>query len=133
LTPTQGYAEELRLQGLIAREHARAPEAANTNWSSIASHYLSLEALTGSPVVRLNLAVAVAESEGAEAGLSILSGLDEALPHNHRLPAVRAELARRAGNMKLARASYDEAIGRCTNDVERAHLLTQRNTLDQTR
>jgi RNA polymerase sigma-70 factor (ECF subfamily) len=133
LTPTEGYAEELRLQSLIACEHARAPTAADTDWSSITSHYLSLDALTGSPVVRLNLAVAVAESEGAEAGLTILSGLDEALPHNHRLPAVRAELARRAGHIKLARASYDEAIGRCTNDVERAHLVAQRNALDQTR
>ena len=65
----------------------------------IASHYLRLEALTGSPVVTLNRAVAVAESEGAQAGLAILSGLDQALPHNHRLPAVRAELARRAGNI----------------------------------
>ena len=133
LTPTEGYAEELRLQSLIAREHARALTAADTDWSAIASHYLKLEALTGSPVVRLNRAVAVAESEGAQAGLAILGGLDQALSRNHRLPAVRAELARRAGNIELARASYDQAIDRCTNDVERAHLVAQRTTLNQAR
>jgi len=130
LTSTEGYAEELRLQGLIACEHVRASTAEDTDWSVVASHYLRLEALTGSPVVTLNRAVAVAESEGAQAGLAILSGLDRALPHNHRLPSVRAELARRAGNIDLARASYDQALGRCTNDVERAHLVAQRNTLE---
>jgi RNA polymerase sigma-70 factor (ECF subfamily) len=130
LTPAGGYAEELRLQGLIACEHARAPTAEDTDWSSIASHYLDLEALTGSPVVRLNRAVAVAETEGALAGLAILSELDQELPHNHRLPAVRAELARRAGNVELARASYDQAIDRCSNEVERAYLSAQRDALD---
>ncbi len=130
LPPTDGYAGELRLQGLIAFEHARARTADDTDWSLIASHYLSLEALTGSPVVRLNRAVAVAESEGAHAGLAVLSGLDEALPRNHRLPAVRAELARRAGNIDLARASYDQAIDRCSNEVERKYLMAQRNALD---
>lgn len=133
LTPTEGYAEELRLQGMISYEHARAPTAEDTDWTEIASHYLRLEALTESPVVSLNRAVAVAESEGAHAGLAILSGLDQALPHNHRLPAVRAELARRAGNIDLARVSYDQALSRCTNDVERVHLMAQRNALDQAR
>ena len=133
LTPTEGYAEELRLQSLIACEHARAPTAADTDWAVIAAQYLELEALTGSPVVRLNRAVAVAESEGSQAGLAILSGLDQALSHNHRLPAVRAELARRAGNIELARTSYDQAIDRCTNDVERAYLVAQRTTLNQAR
>ncbi len=131
IAPTEGYAEELRIQGLIAGEHARASTADDTDWSAVASHYLRLEALTESPVVTLNRAVAVAESEGAQAGLAILSGLDQALAHNHRLPAVRAELARRAGNIELARASYDQALARCTNDVERAHLVARRNTLDQ--
>lgn len=133
LVSTEGYAEELRLQSLIACEHARASTAEDTDWAVIAAHYLTLEELTGSPVVRLNRAVAVAESEGADAGLAVLSGLDQALPNNHRLPAVRAELARRAGDIDLARASYGQALARCTNDVERAHLEAQRDALDQTR
>lgn len=133
LTPTEGYAEELRLQGEIAREHSRSSSAAATDWSLISSRYLELEMLTGSPVVRLNRAVALAESDGPDAGLAILEGLDDALPGNHRLPAVRAELARRGDNLELARASYDEAIGRCDNAVERAHLVEQRKAVDEAR
>ena len=50
---------------------------------------------------------------------------------NHRLFAVRADLARRAGNIDLARISYTQALALCANDVERAHLAAQRDTLNQ--
>jgi RNA polymerase sigma-70 factor, ECF subfamily len=122
LRPLDGYAEELRLQALIAAEHARAPTAASTNWSAIAEHYAILEARTGSAIVRLNRAVALAEVHGASAGLALLAGLDDVLRDNYRVPAVRAELARRAGDVDLARASYRMAIALCPNAVERAHL-----------
>lgn len=77
-------------QALIAAEHAVAPRAAVTDWPRIARWYAELESLTGSPVVRLNRAVALAEAQGAAAGLRLPDGLD--LP-GHRLPAVRAEIA----------------------------------------
>jgi len=124
-----GYAEELRLQALIAAEHARAPTAAATDWSAIAGHYAALEARTGSAVVRLNRAVAVAETRGPRAGLALIAGLDDVLPDNHRVAAVRAELARRAGDTELARASYREAIGMCSNDAERTHLRARLDAL----
>lgn len=122
LEPDEGYAEELRLQALIAAEHARAPTAAATDWTVIAGHYATLEARTGSPIVRLNRAVAVAEAQGPRAGLALLTGLDEVLPDHHRVAAVRAELAQRAGDVELARTSYRQAIALCANEVERAHL-----------
>lgn len=122
VAPTRGYAEELRLQALIAAEHARAPAAQATDWGAIARLYERLEALTGSPIVRLNRAVAVAEVSGPGAGLALLATLDESLGRHHRLAAVRAELAVRAGDAGLARASYERAIELCTNDVERAYL-----------
>ncbi|MDJ0769850.1 MAG: sigma factor [Ilumatobacter sp.] len=122
LQPSDGYAEELRLQVLIAAEHAQAPTADATDWAAITGHYADLEALTGSAVVRLNRAVAVAEVEGVEAGLVLLAGLDDLLDGNHRLHAVRADLAERAGDLDLAVASYRKAIDRCANEVERAHL-----------
>lgn len=134
LAPSEGYAEELRLQALIAAEHARAPTAEATNWTAIADHYATLEARTGSAVVRLNRAVAVAEAEGPHAGLALLTGLDDLLPGNHRVAAVRAELAQRAGNIELARTSYRNALDLCSNDVERLHLrarLTGVETLDR--
>jgi RNA polymerase sigma-70 factor, ECF subfamily len=122
LQPEEGFAEELRLQALIAAEHARAPTAAATDWNAIAGHYADLEARTGSAIVRLNRAVAVAEAQGPAAGLALIAGLELVLRDNHRVAAVRAELARRVGDTELARASYRTAIGLCANDAERTHL-----------
>lgn len=131
--PTDGYAEELRLQAAIAAEHARAATAEATDWSAIAALYATLEARTASPIVRLNRAVAVAEAEGPRAGLALLDGLDERLDGHHRLDAVRAELARRAGDLAAARASYRRAVERCGNEVERAHLRARLAGLDRVR
>lgn len=132
LPPTGGYAEELRLQGLIAVEHAQVLTAGDTDWVTIATRYAELEALTQSPVVRLNRAIAVAETDGAEAGLALLSDLDAASPRTHRLAAVRADLARRAGHLELARASYVTALASCANEVERRHLAAQLASLQAT-
>ncbi|MEM9073160.1 MAG: DUF6596 domain-containing protein [Myxococcota bacterium] len=131
LAPAQGYAEALRLQALIATEHARTANAESTDWSTIARLYAALEALTGSPVVRLNRAVAVAEVEGPNAGLALLETLDEFLANHHRLSAVRAALAERDGDVALARASYQKAIALCSNDVEREHLQAQLRGLNE--
>lgn len=111
------------LQALIAAEHAIAPTAADTDWIRIAARYAELESVTGSPVVRLNRAVAVAEADGPIAGLVLLDGLD--LP-GHRLPATRAELLLRADQYDAARAAFDQAIALCDNDAERAHLTARR-------
>ena len=107
------------LEALVAAEHAVAPNPAATDWVRIAARYAELEELTGSPVVRLNRAVAVAEADGPLAGLALLEGLD--LP-GHRLPAVRGELLRRAGREPEARAALARALELCGNDAERAHL-----------
>jgi RNA polymerase sigma-70 factor (ECF subfamily) len=114
------------LQALIAAEHAIAPTAADTDWARVADRYRELEALTGSPVVRLNRAVAVAEADGPLAGLGLLAGLE--LP-GHRLPGVRAELLRRAGRYDEARDELDRALARCGNAAERRHLQQRRESL----
>lgn len=120
-----GAAEELRLQAQIASRHATAVTADDTDWPAIAADYARLEQLTGSPVVRLNRAVAVAEADGARAGLVLLHGLDELLPHSHRLPAVRGELLARAGDVDGARAALEIAIERCRNEAELTHLRSR--------
>ena len=114
------------LQALIAAEHAIARSAEDTDWSRIADRYRELDELTGSPVVRLNRAVAVAEADGPLAGLRLLDGLD--LP-GHRLPGVRSELLRRAGRYDEARAELERAIAACDNDPERRHLEGRREEL----
>ncbi|MEO5983799.1 MAG: DUF6596 domain-containing protein [Pedococcus sp.] len=118
-----------QLQALIAAEHAIAPDAAATRWDRIAERYAELEALSPSPVVRLARAVAVAEAQGPRAGLHLLDGLDDQLSHSHRLPAVRAELLSRAGDIDGADAAYVLAIERCANDAERALLVQRRADL----
>lgn len=122
LARTTGWAEELRLQALIAAEHATAAGASETDWARISALYATLETFTRSPVVRLNRAVAVAESDGPERGLSLLEGLEARLPEHARLRVVRAELARRAGMADLAEASYREALELSLNAVEHAHV-----------
>lgn len=122
LEPTEGYAEELRLQAKIAAVHARSRSAVDTDWAVVATLYAQLEALTDSAVVRLNRAVALAESEGPRAGLVFLEGLDQLLSHSHRLGAIRGDLYERLGDIDRARTNYLEAIGRCTNEAEQAHL-----------
>ncbi len=130
LSSGSGYAEELRLQALIAAEHASAPTAAATDWATIASHYAVLETLTGSAIVRLNRAVAVAEAQDAQAGLALLAALDVVLPNNHRLAAVRGELAYRTGDLQLARDSFRTALSLCGNEVERTHLSARLAEID---
>lgn len=122
LAPSTGRAEEFRLQALIASEHASAPHPDATDWPAIARHYAHLEALTRSPVVRLNRAVAVAWADGAGAGLALLEGLEAALPTSHRVSAVRAELLIRAGRRDDAVEAYLRAIDLCGNEAERRHL-----------
>ena len=121
-----GEARSYLLQALIAAEHATAATAADTDWARIAALYGDLETHTGSPVVRLNRAVAVAEARGPQAGLTLLDGLDDQLPDGHRLPAVRAELLVRAGRREEAAEQFDLAVARCGNEVEREHLSRRR-------
>ncbi len=107
------------LQALIAAEHAMAPSASDTDWVRVSARYRELEQLTGSPVVRLNRAVAVAEADGPLAGLALLDGLKLA---GHRLPAVRGQLLLRLGRDEEARAELLRAIEACGNEAERAGL-----------
>jgi predicted RNA polymerase sigma factor len=114
------------LQALVAAEHAIARTAEETDWSRIVARYDELLTLADTPVVRLNRAVAVAEADGAPAGLAALERVTGAQLPGHRLPAVRAELLARAGRLDEARAAYDEAIERCGNEAELAHLEKRR-------
>ena len=126
-----GLAGEYLLQALIAAEHAIAAQAADTRWDRIAGYYAELESLTGSPVVRLNRAVAVAEAEGPAAGLALLDGLDASLPRSHRLAAARAALLARLGRDEAARAAYALAIALCGNDLETEHLRDELTALER--
>ena len=128
--PWAGLAGEYLLQALIAAEHAIAARAEETRWDRIAGYYAELESLTGSPVVRLNRAVAVAAAEGPAAGLALLDELDAALPRSHRLAGARAALLADLGQHQAARAAYRQALTLCGNGREVEHLRGQLAALD---
>jgi RNA polymerase sigma factor (sigma-70 family) len=112
------------LQAAIAAGHAVAPSVEETDWVRIASLYTELAVVTGSPVVELNRAVAVAQAYGPAAGLEIVDGLREnrALRDYHLLPSVRGELLTSLGRIDEARAEYARAAELATNEQERALL-----------
>lgn len=115
------------LQARIAAEHGTAPTSAETRWERILAHYDALLTVMPSPAAQLARAVAVAEAAGPEAGLRALA--DIAAVGSHRPSAVRAELLRRTGHLAEAREAYREAIRRCRNDAESAHLAARLESL----
>jgi predicted RNA polymerase sigma factor len=113
---------EYQAQAAIAALHADAATTAETDWVQIVEWYDELLLLTGSPVVRLNRAVAVGEADGPQAGLSALADLDPGLP---RYVAVQAYLHERAGDLELAARLYAEAARAAASVPERDHLTRQ--------
>jgi RNA polymerase sigma-70 factor (ECF subfamily) len=101
------------IQAAIAALHAGEP----TDWPQIAALYGELSRLTGSPVVELNRAVAVAEAEGPEAGLAIADGL--ALDDYRYLHSARGEMLRRLGRTGEARTAFARAAALARDDAER--------------
>ena len=122
------------LQGAIAACHARARTAAETDWRAIADLYVELHALTPSPVIELNRAVAVAMADGPAAGLAIVDGLrgEKALAGYHLLPAVRADFLAKLGRVEEAKSELERAISLTRNESERALMRARRDALGST-
>src|SRR5918912_561946 len=116
--------EVLGLLALVLLSESRRAARVAPDWAQVLALYDHLVALTPSPVVALNRAVAVAEVHGPTAALVLLDGLD--LPRSHLLPAVRADLLRRLGRTTEAVAAYDTALGLAGNATERAFLERRR-------
>src|SRR2546423_3081849 len=114
------------LQAAIAACHARARSVEETDWPRIVALYDGLTALTGSPVVELNRAVAVAMAFGPEAGLALVGLLaQEPPPRPHPpLPGARGDPPPRVGRLAEARQEFERAADLCDNDRERELLLS---------
>lgn len=112
------------LQAAIAAVHAEAATAADTDWPQIVALYDLLMRIAPTPVVALNRAVAVAERDGAAAGLALVDALlaDGALAGYHLAHACRAELLRRLGRTDEARHAYQRALGLVRQLPERDFL-----------
>jgi RNA polymerase sigma-70 factor (ECF subfamily) len=107
------------LQAALAVLHTDEPQ----DWAQIAALYGELARLTGSPVVELNRAVAIAEAGDVDGALALVESLE--LHRYHYLHSTRAELLRRLDRAEDARAAYIRALEFVHSDAER-RLLEQR-------
>jgi RNA polymerase sigma-70 factor (ECF subfamily) len=121
----QGPLGPYALQAAIAACHARARVADETDWPRIVALYEQLAEITPSPVIELNLAVAVAMAEGPQAGLARVDALaaEPSLKNYHLLPSVRGDLLKKLGRFAEARAEFERAASLTQNAREKALLL----------
>jgi RNA polymerase sigma-70 factor (ECF subfamily) len=109
-----------QIQAAISAVHSDAQTASATDWRQILALYDQLMAVAPTPVVALNRAVAVAETQGPEAGLALAEALD--LDDYHVYHAIRAALLRRLGRTAAAADAYGQAAARTGNAAEQAYL-----------
>jgi RNA polymerase sigma-70 factor (ECF subfamily) len=116
-----------QLQAAIAGCHALAPRADMTDWARIAHLYDQLVEMTGSPVVELNRAVAVAMADGPAVGLALVNDLaaSGALKQYYLLAATRADLLRRLGRRAEAATAYREALALVATEPEARFLAAR--------
>lgn len=120
-----------QLQAAIAALHAQAVSADQTDWPGIAALYAQLLALTPSPVVALNHAVAVAMAATPDEGLALIDRID-GLDRYHLLHSARADLLRRLGRAVEAASAYRRAHELATNPADRRFLAGRLHDLDVT-
>jgi RNA polymerase sigma-70 factor (ECF subfamily) len=116
-----------QVQAAINAVHSDALVAGATDWRQILLLYTQLLALTPSPIVALNRAIALAEVEGPMGALGILDDLP--LSNYYLFHAVRADLLRRLHRAAEASLAYDAALALTTNAAERAFLQRARQAL----
>jgi RNA polymerase sigma-70 factor (ECF subfamily) len=112
---------------LLAAINAVHTDGDAPDWAQIVALYDQLLVLDGSPVVRLNRALAVGMRDGPEAGLALVDALEPDLSAYHPFHAVRADLLRRLGRTAASRAAYDRAIALAGNAAEIAYLGRRRD------
>jgi RNA polymerase sigma-70 factor (ECF subfamily) len=117
-----------QLEAAVQSAHVARRLTGRTNWAAIAKLYETLEAMTGSPVVAINRAVALSEAGNPATGLAVLDGLadDARLQTYQPYWAARANLLIRAGRTGEALSAYDRAIGLEAEPAVRDFLQARR-------
>jgi len=123
-TLRSGAVGPYQLEAAIAAVHSEADSVETTDWEQIAGLYRILEKIDPSPMVTLGSAVAVAMTQGPEAGIATVEGLadDRHLGDHHRRLSVLAHLQELAGRPDLARSNYLAALERTRNTAEQNYL-----------
>lgn len=122
---SRGIVGSYQLQAAIASLHDEAPNAADTDWPQILALYTVLLRVADNPMVRLSHAIATAMVHGPEAGLRLVSTLeqDPRMTGTHRIDAVRGHLHEMAGDRVAAERHYRAAAARTNSLPERLYLL----------
>ena len=118
-----------QIQAAINAVHSDAPTVAATSWDQIVALYDQLIAITASPIVALNRAVAVAELDGAAIALDEVDRLAEPLAEFHLFHSTRGDMLRRLGRLDDAADAYDRAIELVGNATERGFLVGRRASM----
>ncbi|MFJ3658439.1 RNA polymerase sigma factor [Streptomyces nigra] len=116
-----------QIQAAIQAVHSDAPNATRTDWGQIRQLYDQLTAVAPSPVVALNRAVAVAETDGPGPALALVDALD--LDGYRVFHAVRADLLRRLDRTAEAVRAYERAVELSESPAERAYLTRRRREI----
>ncbi|WP_432892528.1 RNA polymerase sigma factor [Kribbella sp. CA-245084] len=123
-TLSTGAVGPYQLEAAIAAVHSEADSVETTDWEQIVGLYRILEKVDPSPMVTLGAAVAIAMTEGPEAGIAIVEGLadDKYVGEHHRRLSVLAHLHELAGRPDEARSNYVAALERTRNTAEQNYL-----------
>jgi RNA polymerase sigma-70 factor (ECF subfamily) len=124
----RGEPGPFQIQAAINAVHGDAESASETDWRQILALYDQLMVLAPTPVVAMNRAVALAETDGPQAALDTLDGLD--LGGYQPFHATRADMLRRLGRAEEAACAYDAALALTSNSRERSLLERRRGELD---
>ena len=127
----RGCVGRFQLEAALQSAHVERCRTGLKNWEAVVRLYEALYALTGSPVVAVNRALAVAEIEGPEAALRAMPGTedDPRLAGYQPYWAARAELLARAGAKAEARHALEIAIGQASDPAVRRFLEMRRTAL----
>lgn len=129
----KGVIGRYQLEAAVQSAHAARRMSGRTDWAAIVRMYDALLAITDSPVVAINRATAIAETDGAGAGLAALNALadDRRLAEYQPYWAARAGLLGRTGELEAAKEAYDRAIGLEADPAVRRFLQQRRAELRQ--
>lgn len=126
-----GVVGRCQLEAALQSAHVERRRTGRANWAAVIELYDSLAILTGSPVIAVNRALAIAELSDARAGLEVLEQVagDPRMVEYQPYWAVRAELLSRTGASAEARQAYDIAIGLERDPAVRRFLAVRQATL----
>lgn len=116
---------QFQLQAAIQAVHCHAGSFADTDWAQIVTLYDQLLALLPTPVVALNRAIAIGETEGPDVALAELDSIARDLDSYHLVHAARGTMLRRMGKLTAAKESYERAAELATSSVDRRFLKQQ--------